>query len=510
MSERESRDAARSLNVVHYMDRDLTAAAGLVSGLVERSGAAEGKPSLMVVLPTPDDALALGEAVLALRQGASPLTPLTSPSRAKRIVASGVSSIAADARTIARLLEESRLELTPLQTFVLLWPEEILRDGQDRAALESLMAEVPRSAARVAICGERTPDLAQFLERSLWRAREIEHQAPVSARATVPLRVVPVPVSERMRAIRSIVEAFDPDTTALITFTDAAEAAARDTAALLGASVQTIRGVPDRRFSLGILFDDTPAADALTEIAATVDELVAVIRPSQLAALKRVATNVTPITWTGALANSRLTLDALRDEIRGYVSSGGHAAWIPVVEPLLEGLDPVEVAAASLALLERERRKAKRAVQPAAAAPSAERPVRDERPAAPPRQARRDDDRGRGRRDDDRGRPGRDDDRGRGGRGFEKKRPWSRDGDARGGERPRGPRREMADRPPRDSREDRPRREFRDDRPPRGGSGRQRDDIERVPRAAREGREWSERGERLRHSRRGPRTRETE
>jgi hypothetical protein len=507
MSERESRDAARSLSVVHYMDRDLTAAAELVSGLVERSGAAEGKPSLIAVLPTPDDALTLGEAVLALRQGANPLTPLTSPTRAKRVIAAGVSSIAADARTIARLFAESRLELTHLQTFVLLWPEEILREDHDRDSLESLMAEIPRSAARVAICTERTPGLAQFLERSLWRAREIEHLATVSARATVPLRVVPVPVSERTRAVRSIVDAFDPDTTALITFSDAAEAAARDTAALLGTSVQTVRGVPDRRFNLGILFDDTPAADALTEIAATVDELIAVIRPSQLAALKRVATNVTPINWTGALANARLTLDALRDEIRSYVSSGGHTAWVPVVEPLLEGLDPVEVAAASLALLDRERRKAKRAAQPAAPAPSAERPVRDERTAAATRPGRRDDDRGRSRRDDDRGRGG--------GRGFEKKRPWTREGDARGGggERPRGPRREMADRPPRDYREDRPRREFRDDRPPRGGErggGRPRDDIERVPRAAREGREWSERGERLRHSRRGPRSRDTE
>lgn len=510
MSERESRDAARSLSVVHYMDRDLTAVAGLVAGFVERSGAAEGKPSLIVVLPTLDDALALGEAVLDLRgSSTSPLTPLASPSRANRIIASGASSIAADPRTIARLLADSRLELTQLQTVVLVWPEEILREDQDRAFLEGLMGEVPRTTARVAICGEKTPDLAQFLERSLWRAREIEHHSPASVRVSAPLRVVPVPASERTRAIRSVLDAFDPDTTALITFTDAAEAAARDTAALLGASIHAVRGVPDRRFSLAILFNDVPDADALTEIAATVDELVAVIPPSRLPALKRVATNVTPVSWTGALANARLALDALRDEIRGYVGSGGHTAWIPVVEPLLEGIDPVEVAAATLALLDRERRKAKRAAQVPAHAPapasSAERPVREDRPAFQPRQGRR------------------DDERGRGGRGFEKKRPWSRD--ERGAERPRGPRREMADRPARDYRDDRPRRDPRgddrprrdsrgDDRPRRDARGaergRQRDDIERVPRAAHEGREWSERGERLRHSRRGPRTRDAE
>ena len=497
MSERETRDAARSLNVVHYMDRDLLAAAGLAASLVERNSASEGKPSLLAVLPTADDALTLCEAVLATRgTTANAITPLTSPGRAKRIIASGALSIAADARTVARLVAESRLELAQLQTLVLVWPEEILRDEEERAVLESVVAEVSKSAARVAICAERTPELAQFLERSLWRAREIEHHAATDARASAPLRVVSVPVSERTRAIRSVLDAFDPDTTALITFTDAAEAAGHETAALLGTSVQAVRGVPDRRFSLGIFFDDVPSAEALTEVAATVDELIAVIRPSRLTALKRVAANVTPIAWTGALANARLTLDALRDEIRGYVATGGHSSWVPVVEPLLEGLDPVEVAAATLALLDRERRKAKRVQLPAPAA-TPERAVRDERPAFQPRQ-------GGARRDDDRPRGG-------GSRGFEK-RPWSKD--ARGaGDRPRGPRREMADRPTRDERGPRPARDQRGERPPRdrgGERGPRRDDIERVPRAAHEGREWSERGERLRHSRRGPRGRDAE
>jgi hypothetical protein len=499
MGERESRDAARSLSVVHYMERDLLVAAGLAASLVERSGAGEGRPSLLVVLPTPDDSLAFSEAVLAVRRTSeNPLTPLTSAARAKRIIASGASSIAADPGTAAKLVAESRLEVAQLQTLVLVWPEEILRDEEERAVFESLVAEIPRTAARVAICAERTPELAQFLERSLWRAREIEHHAPTEARVSAALRVVPVPVSERTRAIRSVLDAFDPDTTALVTFTDAAEAAARDTAALLGASVQAVRGVPDRRFDLGIIFDDVPGAEALTELSATVGELIAVIRPSRLSALKRIATNVTPIAWTGALANARLTLDALRDEIRGYIGSGGHASWIPAVEPLLEGLDAVEVAAAALALLDRERRKAKRATQVPAAAAAPERSVRDERPVFRPRAgegARGSGGVGRGR-DDDRA-------RGTGGRGFEKKRPWSKD--ARGAEGSRGPRRDMADRPPREQRDDRPSRDTR-------GSerGQRRDDIERVPRAAHEGREWSERGERLRHSRRGPRGRDAQ
>jgi hypothetical protein len=315
-------------------------------------------------------------------------------------------------------------------------------------------------------------------------------------------------VSERSRAVRSVLDAFDPESAALLVFSDAAESAAREAAGVYGPFVEVVRGVPARHYALGILFDDVPDAQSLETASATVRELVAVVRPSRLAALQKVAANITPMTWTGALANARLTHDAMRDEIRGYVASGGHTTWVPVLEPLLEGLDPIDVAAATLALLDRERRKAKRTAAPAvvvAAAPErparGERPAREERPVREERSGfkgrprdddrprpRRDDDRGRPRREDDRGRPRRDDDRGRPPeRGF-KKREFG--GDARKrDDAPRG---------------ERPRREFSDR--PREPRGRPREEIERVPRAAREGREWSERGERLRHSRKGPRS----
>ena len=109
-------------------------------------------------------------------------------------------------------------------------------------------------------------------------------------------------------------------------------------------------------------------------------DLVALVRPSRLARLRKLAA-ITPVTWSGALSSARSSHDALRDEIRGTAGSGSHLSWVPIVEPLLESMDAVEVAAAALMLLDRERRKARKAaaVQPTAA-PVAERPVRDERP----------------------------------------------------------------------------------------------------------------------------------
>jgi hypothetical protein len=507
MGEREDRDAtgaARSVNVVHYIERDQDAAATLVAGLIDRSAAAEGNPSLLVVLPTSDDLLSLGEAVRKHhRDDRAALTPLTSVARARRIVAGGAKAIAGSPADLARLIAESRLTLAGLHTVVLIWPEEVLRDDEQRSFLESVLAEVPRTAERVAIVAQRTADVAPFLERSMWRARTLDHVAPFSA-STSPVRVVAAGPAERTRALRSVLDALDPDSAVLLAFTGESESVAHEAASLFGLGESLLdvsRGVPERRFKVGIIIDDVPTAESLDALSAVVDDIVAIVPPLRLAALKKVAPNSTPMTWTGAAANARSAQDALRDEIRGYVGSDAHSTWIPIVEPLLEGIDPVEVAAAALALLDRERRKAKRVAQApvvATPAPTAERRPREDRPREDrPREERSD------------RRPPRGDDRGgRPGRDFKSKRPFGAQRDTRGRDDDRrGP-------PPRRDRDDRPARgdrPARDDRPPRdfrgGGGGprgaRRSPEIERVPRAAHEGREWSERGERLKHSRRG-------
>ena len=495
MGERENRETAtaRSLSVVHYIERDQDAAARLVAGLLERTVSTEGSPSLVAVLPTPDDSISFCEAVRLHREGEGrALTPITSVARGRRLLSAGATAIAGAPADLARLIADSRLALAQLHTLVLIWPEEILGDDEQRGFLESVIGEVPKSTERLAICSGRTAELAQFLERSMWKARAVDHAAPAPAATGSTLRVITAAPAERARALRSVLDALDPETTIVLTFSDESESAARDAAALLGSDetlLRVSRGVPEGRFSLGIIFDDVPTADAITAAASVTGELVAIVRPSRLPALQKVASGATPWSWTGALASARSAHDKLRDEVRGTASSGSHLSWIPIVEPLLEGLDSVEVAAAALALLDRERRRAKRAAAATPAPPTpqaqAERPRREARPASGPAHGSRRDD-------------------ARGERGYTK-----RPSGATGGFRKRDDSERRG--PPRD-RSDRPRREDprsagegrgRDD--PRQSRGR-RDEIERVPRAAHEGREWSERSERLRHSRRGPRT----
>jgi hypothetical protein len=346
----------------------------------------------------------------------------------------------------------------------------------------------------MATAASRTPELAQFLERTMWRARNVEHAVPGGPTSTATLRILAAVPGDQIRALRTILDAYDPPSAILLTSTDEGESAARTAAAVLDASgnlVQVRRGVPDERSALTIVFDDVPAAEALDAAAAVSGELIAIVRPSRLAAMQKVAPGATALAWTGAVGNARSVHDAVREEIRGIAGSGAHLPWVPLIEPLLEQLDAVDIAAAALSMLDRERRRSKR---PASAAPAPAPPDREARPEF--KRPRERDDR-RGERDD---------------RPRERSFARPREGGWKGaGRKPddssrRGPPRDRSDRPrgrddrpPRDrGRDAGPSRDSRERRPPR-------DDIERVPRAAHEGREWSERGERLRHSRRGPR-----
>ena len=519
MGEREPRDTSattRSQSVVHYTERNHADAARLLSALLERAGS-EGGPSVLVIVPSSDDALALAESYASTKSGRS-ITPITSSARGKRVLSTNPLAIVGAATDFAALIGESRVDVAAIQSVAVVWPEEII-DTDQLSALEKVLGEVPRSAERLAVSASRSPALDQFLERSMWRARSIDHASAGAPTSSAALRVLSAVPTEHLRALRTILDAYDPPTTVLLTSTDEAEISARQAAAVLdanGSLVEVRRAVPDERFALVVFFDDVPTAEVLDAAAAITGELLAIVRPGRLAALQRVAPNAAPLAWTGALGNARSTHDALREEIRGLAGSGAHLPWVSLIEPLLEQLDAVDVAAAALSMLDRERRRARKAaVAPAAPAPI-EREARSEsfkRPRDRDDRPRGDrDDRPRGERDerprggrDERPRGDRDDRRGGGGFG----RP--REGGFRGGARKFGddsrrgpPGRDRPDRggPGRDrpdrSRENR----FRDDSRDRRGP---RDDIERVPRAAHEGREWSERGDRLRNSRRGPR-----
>ena len=312
--------------------------------------------------------------------------------------------------------------------------------------------------------------------------------------------------------------------------------------------------LPTERVDLLVFFDDVTSSDALREAAALSDNVVAVVAPGRVAQLRALASGATPLSFTGVFQAARAAEDTLRDELRGVIRGSAIAAHILQVEPLAIEHDAVEIAAAALYLLQRERNRSRRSAEPGsstrqvsdaptagsqgtfrnAAAPQAASdtpaiatagivgtqigkidlrethaivevasdvaPLVIERLAGASirgRRANAREDRERGAGTDVRKRPR--DDRGGGAHG------------ARGGFGGRGGPRGSAGRGPRNGERTKSAgpRGSRDDAPRRGAAagarragGDSRDAAARVPRATHESSEWTDRADRLRHSRR--------
>jgi len=169
-----------------------------------------------------------------------------------------------------------------------------------------------------------------------------------------------------------------------------------------------------------------PSRQQLTAVAATVPvSIIALVQPRDVERLRRMAGGeVRPLTISTAGKTARDRERNLQRELSAVLEAGVPAREILAIEPLLDRHDGIEIAAAALRLLERER--AIRKNIEAAAAAVAPRPE-------PPRFVRRD--------APSAGRPDRD------------RRPPSREG-----------------RPPQDRRPPRERRPPRDSRPPRDRS----------------------------------------
>jgi hypothetical protein len=187
-----------------------------------------------------------------------------------------------------------------------------------------------------------------------------------------------------------------------------------------------------------IVFFDAPVSAAAIAAAAEVKpaQMITLLTPRELAAVRELIGPIGPYTLASSATAARQRDRALRGELETVLATGIASRDVVALEPLLDRYDGVEIAAAALRLLEREREKAALAAH--APATHHERPHRDS--GDRPERSR--------------------DDRGNANRG-------PRDFAAR-------PKREFTDRPPRDFGNRPPRRDT-GDRPPKRDFGAKRE-----------------------------------
>ena len=353
---------SRGQNQLHVTHADWTAAARIIEPLLERI-APDAATQIVVVTPDAEAATGIGERLgeAVTRRGLRVLAA-SSARRGTRTYREAVPHVLlADAPTLSALLQSATLKLDGVKAVVLAWVDDV---PAGNAALETVMTEVPKDAARVVVAASVTPEVDALVERYARRPRRVNADESDAATA-VSLSFVSVMASGRPAALRRVLDAVDPETAQVYVRDTGSGEAARSLLRALGygADGGAIRVVsePAPGSDLLVLYDVPENATVLRAAVATRTggRVIALVAPRQVQSLRRMAGGtVAPFPLPEAATRARSREDSVRDELRSVLESGQASREVLALEPLLTDFDAVEIAAAALRLLEAERAKA--------------------------------------------------------------------------------------------------------------------------------------------------------
>jgi ATP-dependent RNA helicase DeaD len=211
------------------------------------------------------------------------------------------------------------------------------------------------------VAASLTPDVETLIERYARRARRV--LAPVSeADRPTSIDYVTVSASSRLSALVRLLDELDPGSALVFVRDESSEERVRELLRSLGYSrtdsaIRAAR-VAEPGTELVVLYDLPASREELREaLGAEPRRVVALVQPRQLASLRALAAegSVNPIALQGAADRARERDAAARAELRAVLATGEFGRELLALEPLLEEYDGIEVAAAALRLLERER-----------------------------------------------------------------------------------------------------------------------------------------------------------
>jgi hypothetical protein len=351
-------------------------------GPLERVDPTTGGTQLVVVTEDPESAVALAEAVLAMTGPAGiELFPVTSARRAARLMQGRpVLAIAGAPTDLAELIRGSHLKLQDVRTLVVAWADNLLEgDPEANAALELVMTELPKDAARAVVTAHADARVDGFVERYLRRARRIDESEATPGGEPVSIQYVTASANSRLFALRRLMDDLDPPSAAIVATIAEDQTSVSKLLRTLGYSGEgavTVTAGEIAPHTHAVIFYGLPTSRGQIAAAAAANPVatIAVVLPRDVPQLRRVAGgDVKPLTLSGAGKTARDRERSLRRELSAVLESGVPAREILALEPLLDAHDGIEIAAAALRLLERER-SIRRSIE-AAAATAAPRPA---------------------------------------------------------------------------------------------------------------------------------------
>lgn len=370
--EKEPASVTRGQNVLYVMPHDWPSIAYFLGPLLERVDEQLAEVQILVVTPDAETAAEVAAAAVRLVED-RPLATLaaTSARRAGRLLKLRPAHVVAGAPDeLLQLVKSTTLKLAQVKAVALAWVDELVTAGAE-PALEALLTEVSKEAARTIVTAEVTPGVEALVERYARRARRVTASTPAEGDLGTPIEYVTVSPFARSAVLRRLLDELDPGSAAVFTRDEESERMARETLRALGygadAPVRVTRTAGDAA-DLVVLYDLPASREELREaVGAQPRRVVALVQPRQLGSLRALAGGgaVTPIALPEAALRARSREAAARAEVHDVLSKESYARELLTLEPLLDEFDGIEIAAAVLRLLERARTAA--AARPAAA-----------------------------------------------------------------------------------------------------------------------------------------------
>ena len=356
---------SRGQNQLHLLPEEWQLAAAAIAPLLDRIDVSTSSTQLLII--TNDSEAAAGMAArlgsASAPAGGSPrVLAATDARRASRVLrAASAHVVAGPPAALVELVQASVLKLDNVRAVVLAWAEDL--GASPTRALETLMAELPKDAARIVIASAMSPAVEQLVERYARRARKTQ---PANEEALPPASLSYVTVHEggRLGALRRVLDAVDPESGfVVVRSVDARESVSSLLRSLgygHGSDIVRVGETPDAPAQLVVLFELPTGENELRALVhgQPASRVVALVTARQIAALRRFAGGaVAPLVLPEAAARARSREESLRDELRAILSTGHFSRELIALEPLLSDHDGVEVAAAALRLLDAERTK---------------------------------------------------------------------------------------------------------------------------------------------------------
>lgn len=370
---------ARNSNVIYTLPHDHAAMTQIVTAPLERVDAEQAATQMLVIAPDIETAVALaGTAVRLAGDRELDIVPVTSARRGARLLAERPAHVVVGTPgELLALLQRATLKLDGVRAVVLAWADELIEVGATES-LETIMAEVPKEAARIVAAAALTPGVEALIERYARRGRRVGETAGAEAAEARALRYVGTPQGARDAALRRLLDQLDPATASVFVRSEASEDEATHALRSLGyrASdpVRVTRGAAAENAGIVVLYDLPANRIELQGIvgAAPRAMVVALAQPRQIPTLRALAGGapVSALALAGVADAARAHDERMRAELRAALAEEPPTRELIALEPLLEEFDGVELAAAAFRLLERERARFERAAGETTTAPA--------------------------------------------------------------------------------------------------------------------------------------------